>query len=128
MKHTYNKNVITGLYSINDGRCPVYEAQFTFAEARRAVACLNADDSLTWDQMRDYVKGRTKVKPYTARNQTKQQAIKMDDERWQRLQAIAEDIITTPIPTKTKINSKWQLGEMLRQIADGKLGVVRNED
>ena len=128
MKHTYNKNVITGLYSISDGPGLAYEPQFTFAEARRAVACLNADDSLTWDQMRDYVKGRTKVKPYAARNQTKQQAIKMDDERWQRLQAIAEDVITTPIPTKTKINSRWQLGEMLRQIADGKLIVTTNTD
>ena len=128
MKHTYNKDTDTGLYSISDGPGLVCEALFTFAEARRIVACLNADDSLTWDQIRDYVEGRTKVKPYATRNQTKQQAIKMDDVRWQRLQAIAEDVITTPIPTKTKINSKWQLGEMLRQIADGKLIVTTNTD
>ena len=128
MKHIYEKDTDTGLYSISDGPGLVYDAQFTFAEARRIVACLNNDDSLTWDQIRDYVKGKTKVKPYATRNQTKQQAIKMDDARWQRLQAIAEDVITTPRPTKVNVDAKWQLAEMLRQIADGKLIVTENTD
>ena len=44
----------------------VYESMFTAVQAFRIVKCLNQNDALTWEDIADYVEGRTDVMPKVA--------------------------------------------------------------
>jgi len=54
---------------------------------------------------------------------TKHHIVRIDDARWQRLQELAKRIITTNRPAFVRNDSGWQLTELLRLIADGKVEV-----
>lgn len=63
-KILWSKDPGTGLYAVvTDDGALIYEAGFTYREAQRQVACENHGD-FTWDECRDYVEGRTSVKPW----------------------------------------------------------------
>lgn len=63
-------------------------------------------------------------RPDGTNGSTKHHIVRIDDPRWQRLQEIAKGIVTSPKPLRVREDSNWQLTEMLRLLADGKLSIT----
>lgn len=59
---------------------------------------------------------------------TKHHILRLDDERWQRLQELAKQVVTTDRPARARPDSTWQVTELLRLLADGKLKITPVEN